>query len=120
MKTPSKFIISGFLLLLSVSAIAQSVNGIPIKDIDVTYIQIVGRGNLTGTKVSVDVDFGQQNKVFSSDDTRIVDESGSLVKFNSMIDALNFFNRNGYEYVDAYTVTIGSSNVYHYLLRKKA
>ena len=98
---------------------SQTVNGVPIKEIEVPYIQIVGKSNLTGTKVSVEIDFGQENKYFSSNDSRIVDENGKNVKFNSMIDALNFFNKNGYDYVDAYTVTMGSSNVYHYLMKKR-
>jgi hypothetical protein len=98
---------------------AQSVNGIPIKDINVPFIQIVGRSNITGTRVTVEIDFGQESEYFSTDDTRIVDENGKNLKFNSMIDALNFFSKNGYDYRDAYTLTRGSTDVYHFLLKKR-
>ena len=40
------------------------------------------------------------------------------MKFNSMIDALNFFNTYGYKFVNAYVITIGNQNVYHFLLEK--
>lgn len=106
-------------LIGSETLFSQTVNEIPIREIDVAYIQIVGKSNITRTKVSVEIDFGQENNYFSNKDSRIVDENGKNVIFNSMIDALNFFNKNGYNYVDAYTVTVGSSNVYHYLMKKR-
>jgi hypothetical protein len=34
-----------------------------------------------------------------------------------MIDALNFMSKNGFEFVNAYAITMGNQNVYHYLLR---
>ena len=36
-----------------------------------------------------------------------------------MIDALNFMTTNGYKFEQAYAVTIGNTNVYHYLLSKE-
>jgi hypothetical protein len=98
---------------------SQSVNGVQFKDIDVEYVQIVGTKKPFTQKVFIEIDFGQENKLFSNRDTRIVDEKGINLIFNSMIDALNFMNKNGYDFVTAYTVTIGDQNVYHYLLKKR-
>jgi len=98
---------------------SQSVNDVPIKDIDVDYIQIVGTSKLMSNKVTVEIDFGQENKYWSAKDTQVKDENGKLVVFNSMIDALNFLSKNGYEFVNAYAITIGNQNVYHYMLKKK-
>jgi len=98
---------------------SQTVNDIPIKDIDVDYIQIVGTSKLMSNKVTIEIDFGQENKVWSAKDTQVKDENGKLVVFNSMIDALNFLGKNGYEFVDAYAISIGNQNVYHYMLKKK-
>lgn len=98
---------------------SQTVNDIPIKDIDVEYILIVGNTNILNNKVTVFIDFGQENKSFSYNDNRIKDENGQVMKFNSMIDALNFFSKNGYEFINAYAVTMQNANVYHYLLKKK-
>lgn len=98
---------------------SQTVNDIPIKDIDVEYIQIVGTGKLLSNKVTIEIDFGQENKVFSSKDTQVKDENGKLVVFNSMIDALNFMSKHGYDFLSAYALTISNTNVYHFLLRKR-
>lgn len=97
---------------------AQTVNEIPIKDINVEYIQIVGTTQLLSNKVTIELDFGQENKFFSTKSHQIKDEFGKSVKFNSMIDALNFLSKNGYDFIQAYAFAVGNQNVYHYLLRK--
>nr|WP_298004967.1 hypothetical protein [uncultured Flavobacterium sp.] len=113
-----KIILSFFALFLSLAAFSQTVNEIPIKEIDVEYVQIVGTSKLLSTKLTIEIDFGQRTKFFSSGKETIVkDESGEKMIFNSMIDALNFMSKNGFEFVNAYAITIGNQNVYHYLLR---
>lgn len=108
-----------FILLIQNLTYAQSVNGVAFKDINVEYVQIVGTKKPFTQKVTVEIDFGQENKLFTNKDTRVVDEHGNNLIFNSMIDALNFMSKNGYDFVTAYTVTLGDQNVYHYLLKKK-
>lgn len=99
---------------------AQTVNDIPLTKIDVEYVQIIGTSRLFSNKLIIDIDFGQENKLFSSDkDTRIKDVNGKNMIFNSMIDALNFMTKNGYEFVQAFAFAVSEKNVYHYLLRKK-
>lgn len=99
---------------------AQTVNDIPLKDINVEYVQIVGTSKLFSNKVTIEIDFGQENKLFSSDkDTRIKDINGKNMVFNSMIDALNFMSANGYEFVQAYVLAKDNQTAYHYLLRKR-
>lgn len=110
------FAIGIFITQISFS---QTVNDIPIKDIDVEYIQIVGTGRVFSNKVTIQIDFGQNNSIWTSKDTQVKNENGKKMKFNSMIDALNFFNKNGYSFVTAYTLTSGSKNVYHFLMKKK-
>lgn len=112
-----------FLALIVMSGLtikAQTVNDIPIKDIDVEYVQIVGTSKLFSTKLTIQIDFGQRTKFFSSGKETIVkDEDGKALDFNSMIDALNFMSKNGFEFVNAYVISVGNQNVYHYLLRNK-
>lgn len=106
---------------------SQSVNGVALKDIDTPYLLIMGVGKILQPKVTVDVDFGQKvsSKFFKDkEEVKILDETGKLVEFNSMIDALNFFTKLGYEFVDANAISVssqmgGSQNVYHWLLKKK-
>ncbi|WP_190242700.1 hypothetical protein [Hymenobacter lapidiphilus] len=99
---------------------AQTVNDVPLKDIDVEYVQIVGTSKLMSTKLTIEIDFGQKTKFFSSGKETIVkDADGKAVDFNSMIDALNFMSKNGYIFVNAYAITVSSQNVFHYLLRSE-
>ena len=39
--------------------------------------------------------------------------------FNSMVDGMNYMGKDGWEFVQAYTVTAGNQNVYRWLLKKK-
>lgn len=101
---------------------SQTVNNIPIKDIDVEYIQIVGYERLFSTKMDVELDFGQNTKFFYfKDGLTILDEKERTVKFNSMTDALNFLSANGYSLQHVYTVINGRDNeatAVHYILKK--
>ena len=110
----------GLFVFFLLGAQSQTVNDIPLKDIDVNYVEIVGTSRVLSSKLTVEIDFGQENKLFSSaKDTRIKDASGKNMIFNSMIDALNFMTTNGYEFVQAYAVAVSNQNVYHYLLKRK-
>ena len=106
-------------LLFQIGSYAQTVNGVPLKDIDMEYIQIVGTSKAFSTKLNIEIDFGQENKIWSNKEYQLKDASGKKMEFNSMIDALNFMTKNGYEFVHAFAFNVSGQNVYHYLLRKK-
>jgi hypothetical protein len=111
------------LMLLSVNTFAQTINGMDIGDLknESEYIQILGTSKLLSSKVTITIDFGQRNKLFSGkDDGRIVDKNGKSIVLNSMIDAINFMSENGYVFVNAYAITIGNQNVYHYMMKRKS
>ena len=115
-----KLLLSAVILVCSLTMKAQTVNDTPLKDIDVEYVQIVGTSKLLSTKLTIEIDFGQKTKFFSSGKETIVkDCDGKAVDFNAMIDELNFMSKNGYEFVNAYAISVGNQNVYHYLLRNK-
>jgi tryptophan synthase beta subunit len=98
---------------------SQTVNDIPVTEIDVEYIRIVGTSKTFSNKITVEVDFGQQTKFFGKNRMVVKNEEGKLVEFNSMVDALNFFSGIGFEFVTAYAFAVDSGQqVYHYLLRK--
>ena len=85
---------------------------------DYTYCQIVGKYKFLSTDVVVSIDYGQGGGYFGKN--RIFDEvTGKVKDFNSMVDALNYMGEKGWEFVQAYTVTMGNSNVYHYMLKRK-
>ena len=86
------------------------------------YCEILGTGSLFSTKVKVDIDYGQEVS-FWNQDRRLKDENGKSVKFNSMVDALNYMGTLGWEFVQAYVVTMpsmgGQQNVYHWLVKRE-
>lgn len=83
------------------------------------YAELLGfQKGLFSNKVKVNVDFGQDVSFWKAGDMRIVSEDGKDVVFNSMVDAMNFMGKCGWEFVQAYVVTEGNQNVYHWLLSK--
>ena len=84
------------------------------------YCELIGTQKLLSTKYNVHVDFGQQTHLFS--DNRLVDEKGKVIEFNTMVDAMNFMSSMGWEFEQAYVVTLGSdssaTHVFHWLLSK--
>ena len=108
-------------LLISVATFSQENNeqqkeGQHITHRSFVYCELLGKGKLLSSKVTVDIDFGQQVS-FWVPDRRYKDENGKAVNFNSMVDAMNFMGSLGWEFVQAYVVTEGNQNVYHWLLK---
>jgi hypothetical protein len=80
------------------------------------YCQLVCEQRAFSKKVNVDIDFGEERKLFS--DTRMRDEEGRIKKFNGVVDALNFMARQGWSLVNAYPLISGSQTTYHYVFKK--
>lgn len=105
------------IVFLSVGLFSQTIDDIPISDLNSTYIQIVGEEQSNG-EVEIYINYGQKQKVLKHK-KRLKDNNGKDVRFYSMIDALNYFDEYGYDFVNAYVITIKNENVYHYLLKKR-
>lgn len=109
-----------FFVLLGISnGYAQTVNNVSLNAIDVEYIQIGSSAKPFSSIITIQVDFGQKSNFMSTESTSLLDKEGSPMEFNSMIEALNFFSQSGYEYLDAYSISINNRDVVYYLLRKK-
>ena len=109
------------LLSLSFNSYSQYLNEKPIEELDAEYIQIVGTEKLLKPmQVNIRVMFGQVSKLKEVPLATLYTDETKKKRYplNGMMGALNFFSKYGYEYVDAYALTIGNSNVYHFLLRK--
>ena len=104
-------------LMFSTASYSQSINGTPLSDIESEYLLIVGYSNLLGTKIRINIDYGQEKKALKNT-TTLTGSNGKAVKLNSMIDGLNFLSDYGYEFVNAYAISIGNQSVSHFLLRK--
>lgn len=100
----------------SISIKAQTVNGIPIADIQADYVQITGTERGLTSKLRINIDFGQKTRLLNKDKQTVIrDKNGKILDFNSFIDALNFMSENGYEFVDVYSVGTDS----FYILKRK-
>ena len=94
MKKIILFAATFFLFNLCVQS--QTVNDIPIKDLDVEYVQIVGTSKFLSSKINIELDFGWQNKFWTNKEYQVKDAEGKKIDFNSMIDASNFMTKNGF------------------------
>ena len=104
-------------LVILVSIIALSAYS--QEDKKYVYCELLGKGKLFSRKLTIEIDFGQETKVFSSKNKKLVDENNEPIVFNSMVDAMNYMGMQGWEFVQAYV--IGDSQkgyVYHWLLKK--
>ena len=82
------------------------------------YCEMVGTQKLFSLKYNIVIDFGENVSIWK--DQRIKDEvTGKAETFNSMVDGLNYMGEKGWEFAQAYVVTLGQNNVYHWLLKKK-
>lgn len=82
------------------------------------YCELVGTQKFMSQNITVALDFGQKTSYWSNKNRKLVDENNKPVVFNSMVDAMNFMGENGWEFAQAYIVTMGQQNVYHWLLKK--
>lgn len=118
-----------FLLFLAIimpmMMFAQTEVPTPVQEDDeiTTYALILGINKNVlgiGNKISVQIDFGEEKNFWGNDGRDIlVDENGKDIKFNSMVNALNFMGARGWEFENAYAITVGNQHVYHWLISKK-
>ena len=82
------------------------------------YCMILATAKFLSTKVTIDIDFGQEWS-FWKDKRGLRDENGKKIVFNSVTDALNYMASEGWEFVNAYVITVSGQNVYHYVMKRK-
>lgn len=112
----------GVFWLSAIWASAQVyVDGENINEKDIQYCMLYARNPTSISKADVWIDHGQR---FVRSEWRRMQIAGSdrkSIVFNSVIDALNFMVRNGWEMItsqNSYTKD-GSEDLFMYLLRKK-
>lgn len=86
-------------------------------DYPVKHCLILATSKFLSNKVDITIDYGQDSGYF--EDTKIRDSNGKVMNFNSVMDALNYMSSIGWKFIDAYSITIGNHNVYHFLMESK-
>ena len=109
-----KIIVLLIMSMYMMAAFAQS------EDESRVYCELVGSSGMFSSKVKVTIDFGQETSFWKGDkDQQLVDSEGKDIKFNSMVDAMNFMGKKGWRFIQAYTVGDGKNGyVYRWLLYK--
>jgi hypothetical protein len=79
------------------------------------YLAIQERGIFGTNEIGVIIDHGQRTVPLEWDE--VTDETGKMRRFNSIVDILNFFEENGWSYLNAHTVN--SENEHYLLLKRK-
>lgn len=99
-----------FLLLLAPQALwAQKME---------RYCEMVATPRLMSSKVTISVDFGDEAGLFR--DRRIKDDDGRAVKFNTLIDAMNYMGSQNWKLVNAFPISNGTNTaVYHFYFKKE-
>lgn len=114
------------MLCIMLSAYAQEpTDSVPTgneKEITV-YAELLGwHTNVLGLgkNAKVEVEFGDESWGWKGNDGRnlLVDENGKDIKFNSMVDAMNYMGARGWKFEAAYVVTVAGQNVIHWLMSK--
>lgn len=81
------------------------------------YCQLIVSPRLLSNKVTIDIDFGEEKSIWR--DNRLKTYDGKLKKFNTVIDALNYMGRDGWIFINAYPVTVGTGVLYHFAFKKE-
>lgn len=78
------------------------------------YAIVMATSKFLSKKVTITVDYGNRSGYVERD------ENGEIIVFNTVVDALNYMYKKGWSFVDAYAITVGNQNVYHYLFEKNS
>ena len=80
------------------------------------YCEVIATPRLLSNKVTIDINYGEERSVWK--DNRLKTDEGKVKKFNSVVDALNYMGKEGWIFVNAFPVTVGTNQIYHYAFRK--
>ena len=110
--------------MLTISSLLLSSNLASAQEIDAAnskpyvYCQIVSSSLLFKNKLNVNIDYGQERNFLGIDLIK-TEDTKRAVKFNSMIDALNYMSEQGWEFVQAYVVVDATDSTTYWILKKR-
>ena len=108
-------------LSLAFTCAAQSsqliIDGVDVNEMDIRFIEIIGSEDVFSQRVVVSVYYGQP--MGWGDNQQIKGADGRNMKFNGMIDALNFLYKKGWDFISAHVDTTSYPHINHYILKRK-
>ena len=102
-------------MLVSTCMMAQSVTKTDDGKYNV-YCEIMGYNTFGFGKLKVMLDMGYSDK----NENSLFGDDGKKIKFNSMMEVLDYMGKRGWKLVNTYYITMGTKqNVVHYVMEKK-
>lgn len=78
---------------------AQTVNGVPIEEIPVRFVNLVAdQQGMNPYKLNIFLDYGQMTSL-KDEKGYIIDKEGKRMTFVGMINALNFLDKKGFKLI---------------------
>ena len=115
-----KFLATSMLIMLFALATTVTAQNKTSADASVKFIycELTNAEKSVGTMTTVEADFGQAKGGFH--DSRLKDQqTGKVITFNSIVDALNYMGNQGWELVDTYQEKVENRVVHHWILKKR-
>ena len=106
-----KKIIYILIFLFTITSYSQSVNGIPVNELDAKYIRInFTRKLLKPFQIKVFLDYGQIARVKDISKGHVLDDDGKKFSFNGIMGVVNLLVTNGYKIAFIYNEEDDSVN----------
>lgn len=99
------------------SLIAQSTTGVPTNS-HYNYCEIIGERRSPIAPIDVTVDYGEPVKRSKAARAQ-QEQQGKRIHFDSMAEAMNYLDKEGWEFVQACVESIEGRSYLHWILRKK-
>ncbi|GHB81444.1 hypothetical protein [Persicitalea jodogahamensis] len=106
---------------MSSYASAQVIMGdVNINDMpEVKICRLVATVKLFSSEVTAIIDYGQEIKQGGKSALLLDAATGKRREFKSLVDAINYMEANGWEFIDSFATTVSNQNLYHYHFRRK-
>lgn len=96
---------------------AQPTTGVPT-NFHYNYCEIIGERRSPIAPIDVTVDYGEPVKRSKAARAQ-QEQQGKRIHFDSMAEAMNHLDKEGWEFVQAYVESIEGRSYLHWILRKK-
>lgn len=105
-----------FIVFFSVSLISQTKNE-QLSSRKFIYSELTYTGNFSKNS-TIEADFGEETHWFKT--KKLTNEKGKKLRFNTIVDALNYMGNEGWELVQIYVVpNTDNISTQHYVFKKE-
>jgi len=82
------------------------------------YLLLFAQAPILSSKVKIYVDMGTPGNPMKDFEV-LKGDDGKPIKFSSPMEGVNYMGEQGWEYVEAFALTVGSNNVYHFVMKRE-